>query len=461
METIINGDTWKFRDDGTSTGFVGGANFVNVSYSKSLTGIAFYQTERVKSFDIPATNEIWLKFDVYFDGTNRWRAYNGGANDICGVCSYVGNSNYDFGIWQNGNKVQDLSGVCIANRLQTVLLHMVSGSTDGIIEAWVDGSLIYTYNGDVNNGQDLADIYLQSDGSGTLFSNVIISNSEIDLAEGHHRDTYDAEILIYNGLRGWRYFNPGYAELTASGGTTLNVGYSKSVTGKAFYGGNISDMFYTPSGLKEVWLRFDLYTTGGNVYINNGATFSGGFYSSIRNVIYGFRCSSGGDGRQYYDRIYMPDNKIIYLRIGVINHCLLHMVSHATNGLFEFTINEEKYSYSGNINGGDDFSSLHLRCTQSVLLFSNVIIAETETELAEGHHRDLFSVESQITAPVLNVRWQGSNHQFTLSTKKSKPAFAVHVGEKNFYTPIVNANDALASALRLYLDDSNKSVVQS
>lgn len=459
METIINGDTWKFRDDGTSTGFVGGANFVNVSYSKSVTGIAFYQTERVKSFDIPVSNEIWLKFDVYFDGSNRWRAYNGGANGICGVCSYV-NNNYDFGIWQNDNRVQDFSGVCLANQLQTVLLHMVSGSTDGIIEAWVDGAKIYTYTGNVNNGEDFADIYLQSDGSGTLFSNVIISNAQIDLAEGHHRDTYDAEILIYNGLRGWRYFNPGYAELTASGGTTVNVNFNKSLTGKAFYGGNISDMFYTPSGLKEVWLRFDLYTSGGSRLHSSGARFSGGFYSSINNTLWGFT-NTTYDAYCYYDRFKLTNGKEIYLRVNEINRCLLHMKSHATDGLFEFTINEEKYSYTGNINGGNDFSSLHLRCTHSNMIFSNIIIAETETELAEGHHRDLFSVESQITAPVLNVRWQGSNHQFTLSTKKSKPAFAVHCGEKNFYTPIVNADDALASALRLYLDDSNKAVVQS
>lgn len=457
METIINGDSWKLRDDGTSTGFVGGANFVNVSYSKSVTGIAFYQAERVKSFDIPVSNEIWLKFDVYFDGSNRWRAYNDNSYGTTGVTAQT---NGRLSFFSNNGNVGEFSGVCIANQLQTVLLHMISGSTDGVIEAWVDNSLIYTYTGDVNNGEDFADIYLQSDGSGTLFSNVIISNAQIDFAEGHHRDTYDAEIWIYNGLRGWRYFNPGYAELTASGGTTVNVGFNKSLTGKAFYGGNISDMFYTPSGLKEVWLRFDLYTSGGSGLRSSGASFSGGFYSSLNNTFWGFQYSTY-DAWCYFDQLKMPNGKIIYLRVGEINHCLLHMISHATDGLFEFTINEDKFSYSGNINGGDDFSSLHLRCTHSNMIFSNIIIAETATELAEGHHRDLFSVESQITAPVLNVRWQGSNHQFTLSTKKSKPAFAVHCGDKNFYTPIVNADDALASALRTYLDDSNKAVVQS
>ena len=455
METIINGDSWKLCDDGTSTGFVGGANFVNVSYSKSLTGIAFYQTEKVKSFDIPVTNEIWLKFDVYFDGSNRWRAYNGGSNGTTGITAQTSG---DLSFFSNGSNVQQPTSICIANRLQTVLLHMVSGSTDGIIEAWVDDSLIYTYNGDVNHGQDLADIYLQSDGSGTLFSNVIISNAEIDLAEGHHRDTYDAEILIYNGLRGWRYFNPGYAELTASGGTTLNVGYSKSVTGKAFYGGSKTDMFYTPSGLKEVWLRFDFYVATN--LDNNRTAFAAGFYSaSVGNVvgIYNITIFSTTSP----NNIYVLGTQAFKINPPCFNRCLLHMKSHASNGLIEFTLNGETYTKSGNINGGNDFSELFLYSAGSNVIFSNIIIAECETELAEGHHRELLSVESQITAPVLNVRWQGSNHQFTLSPKKSKPAFAVHVGEKNFYTPIVNADDALASALRLYLDDSNKSVVQS
>ena len=75
---------------------------------------------------------------------------------------------------------------------------MKSGSTDGVVEAWVDGEKIYSYTGDVNHGQDFADIYLQSDGAGTFFSNVIISNCEIKLGEGYHAISVDTERRVKN-----------------------------------------------------------------------------------------------------------------------------------------------------------------------------------------------------------------------------------------------------------------------
>ena len=178
----LDANNWRYDNAGSADLLsISGTTLTNLPVSKSITGTAFYQTQRVKCFDLPNTPEVWMKFDVYFDGSNRWRAYNDNSNGVNGVCSY--NSNLSFGMWQNSNRIQDFSGVCKTNQLQTVLLHMISGSTVGVIEAWVDGSKIYTYTGDVNHGQDFADLYLQSDGSGTFFSNIIISNAEIGLDE--------------------------------------------------------------------------------------------------------------------------------------------------------------------------------------------------------------------------------------------------------------------------------------
>lgn len=186
--------TWRYENAGTADTLITRADtLTDLPIEQSVTGKAFYQLDREKCFDIPVTTEIWIKFDVYFDGSNRWRAYNDKDGEICGVCSYTNYSNGDFGMWQNNNRVQDWLGICKKNQLQTVLLHMVSGSTDGVIEAWVDGNFIYRYSGDVNHGEDFADIYLQSDGSGTFFSNVIISNAEIKLGEGWHAISFDAE----------------------------------------------------------------------------------------------------------------------------------------------------------------------------------------------------------------------------------------------------------------------------
>jgi len=178
----IDANNWRYENYGTADLLsVSGTTLTNLPETQSKTGSAFYQTTRAKCFDIPATNEIWIKFDVYFNGSNRWRAYNTGSADSCGVCSYA--SNLSLGMWRNGNNVQDFSGVCKKNTLQTVLLHMKAGASDGIVEAWVDGDFIYRYTGNVNQGSDFADIYLQSDGSGTFFSNVIISNAQIALDE--------------------------------------------------------------------------------------------------------------------------------------------------------------------------------------------------------------------------------------------------------------------------------------
>lgn len=173
------------------------ASYDDLPETQSKTGTAFVQTARAKCFDIPATQEIWLKFDVYFDGSNRWRAYNGGTNGITGITAQTTNVIYFF---SNGNELTGIANAAIKNQLQTVLLHMISGSTAGVVEAWVDGEKIYRYTGDVNHGEDFADIYLQTDGNGTFFSNVIISNAEIGLEEGYLKVFFDAERCLKKSI---------------------------------------------------------------------------------------------------------------------------------------------------------------------------------------------------------------------------------------------------------------------
>ena len=177
----LDANTWRYENTGTADSLiVSGTTLTNLPASQSKTGTAFYQTTRAKCFDLPATAEVWMKFDVYFNGSHRWRAYNEGSNGSAGITAQTDGR---LGFFVNGIDKGHFDNICIANQLQTVLLHMISGSSDGIVEAWVDGTKIYTYTGDVNHGQDFADIYLQSDGSGTFFSNVIISNAQIGLDE--------------------------------------------------------------------------------------------------------------------------------------------------------------------------------------------------------------------------------------------------------------------------------------
>lgn len=171
---------WRYGNYGTADLLsVSGTTVTDLPVTQSKTGSAFYQTARAKCFDIPATNEIWIKFDVYTTLSKRWRAYNQTSNGATGVCSQTSGA-FDF--WINDTKEKTFSST-VKNKLQTVLLHMISDSSSGVVEAWLDGEKLYTYTGKVNNGADFDNIYLQSDGAGTFFSNVIISNAEIGLDE--------------------------------------------------------------------------------------------------------------------------------------------------------------------------------------------------------------------------------------------------------------------------------------
>lgn len=173
----LDNNIWRYENAGTADLLsVSGTTLTGLDATQAKNGIAFYQTKRTKCFDIPATSEIWIKFDVYTTLSKRWRAYNQLSNST-GICSQTSGT-LDF--WVSDNNVQAFSNV-VKNQLQTILLHMVSNSSAGVVEAWIDGDRLYTYNGNVDNGSDFADIYLQSDGSGTFFSNVIISNAQIDI----------------------------------------------------------------------------------------------------------------------------------------------------------------------------------------------------------------------------------------------------------------------------------------
>ena len=176
--SYITADIWRYENAGTATGLTtSGTTLTNLPATKSKTGTAFYQTTRAKCFDLPAAPDIWIQFDVYYNGTNRWRAYNGvGGITAWNRSNTVANALGFFDT--NGTQVNYVTGVCKPNTLQTMLLHMQAGTTDGIIEAWVDDVFIYRYTGNVNGGNAFADVFLQSDGSGTFFSSVTISNSQ-------------------------------------------------------------------------------------------------------------------------------------------------------------------------------------------------------------------------------------------------------------------------------------------
>lgn len=131
---------WRYVNLGTADDLItSGTTLTNRTKAQSITGTAFYQTSREKCFDLPTTPEIWLKFDVYFNGSNRWRAYNGGANfAFCGIAkmgTFHGSTLGRLGIYgYEGNGYQKGYDVLNYDTLQTILLYLKSGKNDGVIE---------------------------------------------------------------------------------------------------------------------------------------------------------------------------------------------------------------------------------------------------------------------------------------------------------------------------------------
>lgn len=174
-------NSWTYENYGTADLLtVQGVTLTNLPASKSKTGSAFYQTARTKCFDIPVTYEIWIKFDVYVTNlSQRWRAYNdkGGStnNKVDGICSQSDGTLSLF--CYSESSIHQCTGAITKDTLQTYSLHMISGNP-GLLRVDIEGSS-YTEahaSRNINNGEPLNNIYLQSDGEGTFFSNVFITN---------------------------------------------------------------------------------------------------------------------------------------------------------------------------------------------------------------------------------------------------------------------------------------------
>lgn len=172
---------WRYENPGYRELLVVPGHTVECDSTKSKTGYAFWQNYRSKSFDIPSAKEIWVKFDVYSaSGTsNRWRAYHEkNNNDYNGITRYSDQIN----IWTSGDTDDTSFKHDVKNwaGLHTIILHMVSDASNGIVEYFLDGEKAASVAGkNVNNGNPFDKFFLESDGADVLFSNVIISDTEL------------------------------------------------------------------------------------------------------------------------------------------------------------------------------------------------------------------------------------------------------------------------------------------
>ena len=175
--------SFRYENYGTADLLVVEGTTIETDSTQSKFGSAFVQTQQAKCFDIPATKELWCKFDIYAGLLNNCTWYAANQNDsekISGLCKTVGTRLY---IRESSSNKNTIRNVLYNNTLQTILLHMISDTSSGMIEVWVDGAKVGNYSGSVNSGDTFDCFYLQGDSSTVLFSNVIISDEEIGLNE--------------------------------------------------------------------------------------------------------------------------------------------------------------------------------------------------------------------------------------------------------------------------------------
>ena len=182
--SYIDDSHWVYENPGTADLLsINGTTLTDLPESQSKTGSAFFQTQYIKSFDLPTTPEIWIKFDV-FSGSNSWKVGNAPSSNSS-YYAIISRDPEDFAgrILLNIGKPSNFYLYDFkfqgADKLSTILLHMKQGVNDGIAEFWFNGELLKRYEGNVNNGNDFGDIFMMSGGANSFFSSVTISNAKI------------------------------------------------------------------------------------------------------------------------------------------------------------------------------------------------------------------------------------------------------------------------------------------
>lgn len=185
IRKVCDSSKWTYENVGVIDSLINTSTAVqltDLTADKSKTTKAFYQTKTgIKLFDVPTSNEIWIKFDVYFNGSKRWRCYDI-STDVANnkTTGITAQTNGDISFFNRSTNVKQLTNLAKINQLQTVILYMKADATDGVIDVYTsDGGFIGEYVGEVNNGTAFSNLYLQSDGAGTFFSNIVISNNPL------------------------------------------------------------------------------------------------------------------------------------------------------------------------------------------------------------------------------------------------------------------------------------------
>ena len=190
---------WRYENPGRADLLTtaNGTTVSNLTPDQSVTGVAFYQPDRTACFGISPEKEIWIKCDIYttdnYSNNDRIRIYSDDADGVNGFATNATITNR-YAIWHNGTS-RTGSNSLGANKRRPFWMHLVSDANDGLIDCLI-GNEEFHYIGNVNNGNDFSNLYIQMDGSNIYVSNLIISNELLEYYEGYVLNFYDTERIL-------------------------------------------------------------------------------------------------------------------------------------------------------------------------------------------------------------------------------------------------------------------------
>lgn len=180
---------------------------------------------------------------------------------------------------------------------------------------------------------------------------------------------------------GWAYQDSGYDVIPAAPLIYVDETHFYQPEWNA----RMNDMFNTPEGIMEFWIRCDL-TCAGLAY---GHRFGFGYCSKTSGTFVGMmngNSASSGNANFNYVNFALVASETTGGRTNLTfntnggNHILFHAVSHPTEGYREITINYGTYRVSGNVNGGNPFDSFFVYSNSEHALFSNFVVSSTQLE---------------------------------------------------------------------------------
>lgn len=130
---------------------------------------------------IPACHEVWIKADFFSTDDDYSMSYgiyvdNSDSNKTGYNCRTL----FDHRLYNKGIEqvVSKNEMVLNTNKLNSIVLHIKSSATDGILEVTANEKPLFSYSGNVFNGQSITTISIWSL-SLTAVSNIIVSDSDI------------------------------------------------------------------------------------------------------------------------------------------------------------------------------------------------------------------------------------------------------------------------------------------